>query len=294
MTTSPTFCTACGAARPPGAFCPSCGSPVGAPSPAVAQTEASPPPPLEQRSNGSSSGAAWLAGVAALTAVVVAGGAWLVLRPETPNAARAVTVVARSAPSPSASPAASPAAGQVAPPTGPDADALARAAQAARNGAARRAAARRLQAQKLAAGRIDQLLELSTAARSAVVAATQGLAHCALPADAAVAGLARVVTLRSRLLDQLEVVDFGPVSHGAQLRSTLAEAWSASLDADRSYLAWAENQDVYGACDIADTDYLAGNQSSARAVAAKRTFASLWNRYVAGPLHLSGRSDAEL
>jgi hypothetical protein len=126
-----------------------------------------------------------------------------------------------------------------------------------------------------AATQVERLLDDSATARRAVVAATQGLAGCSLPADTAAAGLKRVIRMRSTQLDQLEGVDFGPLSHGAQLRSALAEAWTTSLDADRSYLAWAENQDVYGACDTADADYRAGNQSSARAVAAKKTFAAL-------------------
>ncbi len=141
---------------------------------------------------------------------------------------------------------------------------------------------------------MDRLLDASTTARRAVVAATQGLADCVLPADAAAAGLQRVSEMRRRLLDQLDVLDFGPLSHSRQIRSALTQAWSASLDADLSYLAWAQNQDVYGDCDTADGDYLDGNESSARAVAAKKTFASLWNRYVARPLHLSRRSEAEL
>jgi hypothetical protein len=167
-------------------------------------------------------------------------------------------------------------------------------ARAARDAAVRRAAAQRRQVQLQAAGPIDRLLDASTTARSEVVAATQGLAECALPADAAAAGLEQVISMRKGLLERLGVLDFGPLSHGAQLRSALAQSWEASLEADVSYLAWAENQDVYGDCNTADADYLAGNASSARAVAAKKRFASLWNRYVAGPLDLVRRSDGQL
>jgi zinc-ribbon domain len=275
------FCTACGTGLPSGAsFCPSCGSPLHA-----VAAQALPARP-GQRSNRRSTRGAGLAAAAAATLVAVAGGgAWLLLRPGTPEAVPTVAVVA-----PSASPSVSPAAPTpVAAPSAADA-----VARAARDAAVRRAAAQRRQALLQAAGRIDHLLDASTTARSEVVAATQGLAECALPAGAAAAGLEHVISLRRRLLDQLDVVDFGPLSHSAQLRAALTQAWEASLDADVSYLAWAENQDVYGACDTADADYLAGNASSARAVAAKKRFASLWNRYVAGPLDLVPRSDGRL
>ena len=140
----------------------------------------------------------------------------------------------------------------------------ARAERAAGETASRRAAAERRRVQLQAAGRVDRLLDASTTARRAVVAATQGLADCVLPADAAAAGLQRVSEMRRRLLDQLDVLDFSPLSHSRQIRSALTQAWSASLDADLSYLAWAQHQDVYGDCDTADGDYLDGNESSAQ------------------------------
>jgi len=148
-----------------------------------------------------------------------------------------------------------------------------------------------------AAKTVSDMLDASTSARGTVVHSTSALANCSSDPTAAVASLSGVVALRQSLLARGQAAPFEALPSGPRLRALLTQAWTASLHADQSFLDWARDEQNAGGCDTAspgsDSNFAAGNASSADATAAKKAFSSLWNAAVSGQLHVAQRSETD-
>ena len=143
---------------------------------------------------------------------------------------------------------------------------------------------------------MQSLVRASAAGRGQVGPAVNGLANCdgsVAPAQA-VAAVSRGVTNRTDLLRRLPALAVGAVPQGARLKSLLNQVWMTSLSADQAYLAWAQAIAGGARCDPRDPTKQRGDQASAQASAAKRSFASLWNSAVAEPRHLPKVQEQDL
>ena len=149
-----------------------------------------------------------------------------------------------------------------------------------------------------AAQQISALLNSSVQARAGVVSATGALSNCTSDPATAVSNLASVVALRRSLLARSQTAPFAALPSGAQLKSLLTQAWTASLSADESYLSWAQDEQSNGSCDTNsaanDPNFAAASASSSTASPLKDAFSKLWNRSVAGPLHVPARTSAQI
>ena len=148
-----------------------------------------------------------------------------------------------------------------------------------------------------AAQQVSDLLNAATTARVTVVRATAGLANCSLDTATAVSQLSGVVALRQSLLGRSSTAPFADLPAGPKLQALLTQAWTASLAADQSFLAWSQDELSAGSCDpnssSSNRNFSAANVTSAQATAAKKAFSSLWNASVSGPLGVPARSETD-
>lgn len=123
---------------------------------------------------------------------------------------------------------------------------------------------------------ISSLLTDAKVSRSAVLSAVADVARCRdLPG--AISTLSRVAADRQSELSRADQLNIDQLPNGMRLQDTLKRAFSASLLADRHFLAWAQSvADCSGSAPLT-SDYRAAAQVSQEATAAKQNFVSVWN-----------------
>ncbi|GAA3445241.1 hypothetical protein [Planomonospora venezuelensis] len=124
---------------------------------------------------------------------------------------------------------------------------------------------------------MDSLLTESGEARSGLGPALDRLRSCT-DTSAALATVERVTEIRREQVSRVETLAVDALDGGERVRESLAEALTASRDADEKFLAWAARQDADcrpGSVD--DPDYRGGLSHSTEATAAKRAFLAAWN-----------------
>jgi hypothetical protein len=121
------------------------------------------------------------------------------------------------------------------------------------------------------------LLTSSAAARTALHDAVRQVGACTNLSNA-VSQLQGVVDQRVGEYSRASALPTSALPDGAAVKSELIGALSSSLEADRDYLTWAQQQ-LAGGCTPSDQSsvYNAANGASQVADAAKKAFVQVWN-----------------
>jgi hypothetical protein len=140
---------------------------------------------------------------------------------------------------------------------------------------------------------MDTLLASSKASRGKLGDALNGVDQCQnLPGAAAV--LDQVASERDSELRQVQTLALDALQDGAQLSELLAQALNYSIQADRSYAAWARALNGNCAPPAAhDGNWQNADAASQQATDAKRRFLAYWNP-IAGANGLPVRPDSDL
>lgn len=140
---------------------------------------------------------------------------------------------------------------------------------------------------------MDTLLASSKASRGKLGDALNGVDQCQnLPGAAAV--LDQVASERDSELRQVQALALDALQDGAQLSELLTQALNYSIQADRSYAAWARALNGNCAPPAAhDGNWQNADAASQQATDAKRRFLAYWNP-VAGANGLPVRPDSDL
>jgi hypothetical protein len=127
------------------------------------------------------------------------------------------------------------------------------------------------------AAALNMLLTSSVAARTALHDAVTQVRACTKLANA-VSQLQGVVNQRDGEYSQASALPTSVLPDGAAIKSELSRALSSSLEADRDYLTWAQQQ-LAGGCTPSDQSsaYNTANGASQLANAAKQAFVQVWN-----------------
>jgi hypothetical protein len=141
---------------------------------------------------------------------------------------------------------------------------------------------------------VAALLSQSAADRTATNAAAKDIASCGpnLKTDAAVFG--RAVTSRQTLQSKLAALP-GRAALPLELLSNLTNAWAESINADKAYVTWA-NDELAKQCvpnDTADPGFQATVTPNQQATTDKTQFATAWNP-LAAKYHLTKYQPGQL
>jgi len=123
------------------------------------------------------------------------------------------------------------------------------------------------------AQQIDSLLQQSASARRGIAPALTDIANCRTSATDTDA-LQYAVQVRQQLLTEIAVLDMTSLPSAERLRSELRSLWQASIDADTSYLGWADSNTCDGSTDPNQDE---GDAYSKKATSAKTAFLAAWN-----------------
>jgi hypothetical protein len=123
---------------------------------------------------------------------------------------------------------------------------------------------------------VNGLLHSSAATRQALIGAVAQVQGCAR-VSAAVSQIQQVVDQRSAQYHQASVLSATALANGATVKSDLLTALRNSMQADRDYLTWAQQQ--LGRCrpGAPSAVYNAAVTADRQADAAKGTFVVVWN-----------------
>ena len=87
-----------------------------------------------------------------------------------------------------------------------------------------------------------------------------------------------MVNQRSTEYKKASALSTAALANGATVKSSLMTALRNSLDADRDYLTWAQQQLNSGCTPTAQSSaYIAANSADQQADAAKEAFVQVWN-----------------
>jgi hypothetical protein len=127
------------------------------------------------------------------------------------------------------------------------------------------------------AAAVNQLLGTSGATRKSLQGAVSDAGHCTnLPS--AVSRIQRVVNQRDTEYHRALKLTTAALPHGAAVKSNLTAALRGSLNADRAYLTWAQQQLTNGCVPTSQSSaYSAATAAGAQADAAKQAFVQVWN-----------------
>ena len=127
------------------------------------------------------------------------------------------------------------------------------------------------------AAAVNTLLGSSGATRKALQGAVSDAGHCTnLPS--AISRIQRVVNQRSTEYHQAQALTTAAIPDGTTVKSDLTAALRSSLNADRAYLTWAQQQQANGCVPTSQSSaYSAATTAGAEADAAKRAFVRVWN-----------------
>jgi hypothetical protein len=124
-------------------------------------------------------------------------------------------------------------------------------------------------------------LARSASVRSAIQPAIDGVRTCSRTPASGQASMQQAVSTRQDILNGLRTLSPSGLPNGAQLISALTAAMQQSVTADRYYQNWmADFARLRYACRSdpgQNTNYLAGQNASAKATAAKKAFLDIWN-----------------
>ena len=137
---------------------------------------------------------------------------------------------------------------------------------------------------------IDAVLDRSGASRDKLNRAIGQVSKCSGPAGA-LADMQAVGNERRSQIRTVQTADLSALADGETLRTDLVAALQQSLNADQSFMKWAEPA-AAGTCASTAArraDYARGRSESDRAGTAKQTFLAEWNP-VASQLGLPTRS----
>ncbi len=124
---------------------------------------------------------------------------------------------------------------------------------------------------------MNNLLGSSAATRKALQGAVSQVRHCT-DLSAAVSQIRNVVDRRSSQYNQASALPTAALASGAIVKSDLITALRDSLDADRDYLTWAQQQLNSGCTTAAQSSaYNAAYHADQQADAAKEAFAQAWD-----------------
>ena len=130
------------------------------------------------------------------------------------------------------------------------------------------------------AAAVNQLLSSSAATRKALVGAVAHVRSCT-GVPAAVGQIQQVVNQRSTEYQRASALSTATLADGAVVKSDLLAALHSSLNADRDYLTWAQQESSGCTPGAASRAYNAAVGADQRAVAAKGTFVQAWNQVAA-------------
>jgi hypothetical protein len=124
---------------------------------------------------------------------------------------------------------------------------------------------------------VNQLLGSSGATRKSLQGAVSDAGHCTnLPS--AVSRIQSVVNQRDTEYHRALKLTTAALPHGVAVKSNLTAALRSSLNADRAYLAWAQQQLTNGCIPTSQSSaYSAATTAGAEADAAKQAFVRVWN-----------------
>ena len=124
-------------------------------------------------------------------------------------------------------------------------------------------------------------LARSASVRPAIQPAIDGVRTCSRTPASGQASMQQAINTRQDILNGLRTLSPSGLPNGAQLISALTAAMQQSLTADRHYQNWMADFARLGyACGSdpsQNTNYLAGQNASAQATAAKKAFLDIWN-----------------
>jgi len=124
-------------------------------------------------------------------------------------------------------------------------------------------------------------LARSASVRPAIQPAIDGVRTCSQTPASGRASMQQAIDTRQGILNGLRTLSPSGLPNGAQLTSTLTAAMQQSVTADRYYQNWmadfARLEYACGSDPGQNTNYLAGQNASAKAAAAKRAFLGIWN-----------------
>jgi hypothetical protein len=127
------------------------------------------------------------------------------------------------------------------------------------------------------AAAVDDLLSSSAATRKALQGAVTEVGDCTnLPG--AVSQIQDAVNRRSTEYKQAAALSTSALADGTIVKTDLTAALRNSLDADRDYLAWAQQQLTLGCAPATQSSaYTAAYNADTQADAAKAAFVRVWN-----------------
>ena len=124
-------------------------------------------------------------------------------------------------------------------------------------------------------------LARSASVRPAIQPAIDGVRTCSQTPASGQASMQQAINTRQDILNGLRTLSPSGLPNGAQLISALTAAMQQSVTADRHYQNWMADFARLGyACGSdpsQNTNYLAGQNASAQATAAKKAFLDIWN-----------------
>jgi hypothetical protein len=124
-------------------------------------------------------------------------------------------------------------------------------------------------------------LARSASVRPVVQPAIDGVRACSRTPASGQASMQQAIGVRQDILNGLRTLSPSGLPNGAQLISSLTAAMQQSVTADRYYQNWMADFARLGYTCGSDpgqnANYLAGQNASATATAAKETFLDIWN-----------------
>jgi hypothetical protein len=126
------------------------------------------------------------------------------------------------------------------------------------------------------AAAVNDLLSSSAATRKALQGAVSDARDCT-DLSSAISQIQNAVNQRSTEYNQASALSTSALADGAIVKADLTAALRSSLDADRDYLAWAQQQKLGCAPATQSSAFNAAYQADTQANAAKEAFVQVWN-----------------
>jgi hypothetical protein len=123
---------------------------------------------------------------------------------------------------------------------------------------------------------VNDLLSSSATTRKALQGAVSEARDCT-DLSSAVSQIQNAVDQRSTEYDQASALSTSALADGTIVKADLTTALRSSLDADRDYLAWAQQLQLGCTPATQSSAYDAANQADMQANAAKEAFVQVWN-----------------
>ena len=123
---------------------------------------------------------------------------------------------------------------------------------------------------------MNDLLSSSATTRKALQGAVSEARDCT-DLSSAVSQIQNAVNQRSTEYDQASALSTSALADGTIVKADLTTALRSSLDADRDYLAWAQQLQLGCVPATQSSAYNTANQADTQANAAKEAFIQVWN-----------------